>query len=218
MDWGYESETGQVWLFNVTPFTPHLPHWQHAFVCAFLLLYKVVLFVCILVCVWAHTCTFFACFFAVNTESSMWPTYQLVFRDVVARSCSLTWTFSTLPPLMHTCTHFGQALNCMNNETDRQTVWNTCFSETCIKSVLGLGYKDEGGWKWVFMRHGISSTLQGGMTWMQVSLFQSLLLCLSHIFVTPSTIPTLLICVKLNLSISGEMKIILWRDGARWAD
>lgn len=28
MDWGYESETGHVWLFNVTPFTPHLPHWR----------------------------------------------------------------------------------------------------------------------------------------------------------------------------------------------
>lgn len=33
MDWGYESETGQVWLFNVTPFTPHLPHWQPVFLC-----------------------------------------------------------------------------------------------------------------------------------------------------------------------------------------
>lgn len=33
MDRGYESETGQVRLFNVTPFTPHLPHWQLAFVC-----------------------------------------------------------------------------------------------------------------------------------------------------------------------------------------
>lgn len=54
MDWGYESETGQVWLFNVTPFTPHLPHWHPTFVCVFMLLCEIVLRVCLLVCVHTH--------------------------------------------------------------------------------------------------------------------------------------------------------------------
>lgn len=45
---------------------------------------------------------------------------------------------------------------------------------------------------------------------------------LSHIYTnlsfTPSTIPALLICVKLKLFISGEREIIQGRDRARWAD
>lgn len=58
MDWGYESETGQVWLFNVTPFTPHLPHWQPVCVrvCECVLMLCEVLLFCVyaLVCLQTH--------------------------------------------------------------------------------------------------------------------------------------------------------------------
>lgn len=54
MDWGYESETGQVWLFNVTPFTPHLPHWRNAFVCVPSYCHVKLCFLCECACVQAH--------------------------------------------------------------------------------------------------------------------------------------------------------------------
>jgi len=68
MDSGYESETGQVCLFNVTPFTPHLPHWQHEFArvcvraavrsCAF----------CVHIGTAGGTRMHILCFFTVNTK------------------------------------------------------------------------------------------------------------------------------------------------------
>lgn len=42
-----------------------------------------------------------AVFFFFNTESSVWPTHQLVLRHVVTCSWSLTWTFNTLNAHMH---------------------------------------------------------------------------------------------------------------------
>ena len=228
MDWGYESETGQVWLFNVTPFTPHLPHWQPGCVCmcvccvcvcvcVFTVLCEVVLFVCILVRTHMHI--LLQHFFFVNTESSMRGTtlagLQMCSEMFLLFNMNVRHSRRT-----HVYTHSGQALNCMNNRIAVQTAWNTCFSETCVNGKKCSGMDKKRGSGVYEMEHKFYPT---GWCDLDVSLLISisLTLSLSHTHLCKPLlhslhyIPSLLICVKLKLFISGEREIILRRDGGR---
>lgn len=162
MDSGYESETGQVCQFNVTPFTPYLPHWQHEVVCDFLLLCCFYVFVCTywyscghaLLALWLST---------LKVECDKRISWFL--RDVAAHSGSLTQT-----PNTKACTRFGWALNCMNNKTGSQCIMH--FSQRCALMEKCVGTDREKTCRG-FSRLGISFTLQASMTWMEVSPFLS---------------------------------------------
>lgn len=72
MDWGYESETGQVWLFNVTPFTPHLPHW-----------------LCVCLCVCMHVCS--VCYVKLCFLCAYWYACACTHAHSLTASFLLTW-------------------------------------------------------------------------------------------------------------------------------
>lgn len=117
MDWGYESETGQVWLFNVTPFTPHLPHWQCVYVCVcapgFSLLCEVVL-TSVCVCTDAPFTHL-----ALSSPKPQCEQHNSWSPDTwLTCFCSLTCAPDT--PNAHMRTLLVRALNGMNNRIDKQ--------------------------------------------------------------------------------------------------
>lgn len=143
MDWGYESETGQVWLFNVTPFTPHLPHWHLWLLHA----------QCGLCAVRRADCIVNAC--ARFASRSAGP---LMCTDTF---CSLTRTFNT-------CAHFGQALNHMNNKRDRQAAnaQHMFLGDVLVLKCSGACCSARKLERAVYEREHFLCALQAGVTWM----------------------------------------------------